>query len=91
MNRIFEFRWEDGKASIVLKNADFDVIPPCNDLHKLREEYDFASNELWFAYCQAAEKLTVPDTSRFKGKPLGDEYFKKNKTRYQLSPEDSGK
>jgi hypothetical protein len=91
MNKTFEFRWENGKASVVLKNPDFEVIPPCDDLARLREAYDFASNELWFAYCHASEKLTVPDTSRFRVKPLGDEYFEKHRTRKELPPQDTGK
>jgi hypothetical protein len=91
MNKTFEFRWENGTASIVLMNPDFEVIPPCDDLARLREEYDFASNELWFAFCQASEKLTVPDTTRFRGKPLGDEYFEKHRTRKELPPQDTGK
>jgi hypothetical protein len=91
MNNIFEFRWENEKASIVLMNPDFEVISPCDDPVKLRDEYDRAYQELWLAYCQASEKLTVPDTSKFRGKPLGDEYFAKNKTRYQLPPQDTGK
>jgi hypothetical protein len=91
MNKTFEFRWENENASIVLMNPDFEVISPCNDLGKLEEEYSRASNEFWVAFCEARAKLTKPDTSKFKGKPLGAEYFKKWRRGDQSPQEDTGK
>jgi hypothetical protein len=91
MSKIFEFRWENEHASIVLTNPDYEVISPSRDLTKLTEEYCHARDELWHAFLQAREKLTKPDTSRFRGKPLGAEYYAKWRMGNEAPPQDTGK